>query len=230
MCFTAIISSPSSIGHEGLSVLMQMVEEHHSWNNDGYALRATDYSGKELLLRTLDFGEFSDFIETNSAAIEGSTLVHLHLRNATSRVCEEFVHLWEIGGWYCSHNGTLPDFAKDHDHCDSLEFFRSLSGSIASEDWDAVAESLRSTGRGVFLMSKKSEPKAVVASINKEARVSKKGGALAFSSDRWTGFTPLALQDGLWCTLGRKSISDRLVVLDLRGQEVEYSASLSRSD
>lgn len=96
MCFTAIISNTSLIGQGGLDALRQMIHCHQHHNRDGYALRATDYLGNELRIRTLDFKRFTRFIDGNSDRIGRSSL--LHLRHATSRVCDEFVHLWEFGG------------------------------------------------------------------------------------------------------------------------------------
>jgi len=164
------------LGERGLEALLALLDRHGDMNPDGYAL-ATDNG---LFLRTLDITRFEDFLCDNEEMLKKAQIVHFHFRNATSEVNEQNIHLWNIGGYYCSHNGVVFTHSRDVEKCDSLEYFRSVEDKIASENWQAIANDLPFTG--VFMLSRADWRKIVVISSYKPIYVLNNASMTAFLS------------------------------------------------
>lgn len=183
MCFTTIIygQDGKNIGNLGYNVLVQAIQDNKN-NDDGYALRYGDE-----VLRTLSYYKLINTVINKKSEIMGSKLIHLHLRKSTNKVSEEFVHMWDIGGWYCAHNGVLQGYGSDEKN-DSLEFFRKCKDSLKKENLDSLKELIeKESGYGVFLLTNKLGDKAIVMSKNKDIHVeeyiSRNSKVLAISSD-----------------------------------------------
>ena len=166
MCYTAIIISlKDQLGALGWGVLMNTIR-FTSTNPHGFGIRVDD-----IVLRTLDVDEFKNFVLNNRSKIENSKLIHLHYRFATSgKINTDNVHLWEIGGYYVSHNGSINGYGNT-EVSDSLEWFTENEENIEKEDLDALANSSSRGAWGVFLLSKKDLSKIIVGSVGKQLQV-----------------------------------------------------------
>jgi hypothetical protein len=73
-------------------------------NNDGFSLYSLD---PEIYVRTLEKEEFDEAFERAKTA----KLLHIHFRLGTSgSETLENVHMWDIGGYKISHNGTVSNY------------------------------------------------------------------------------------------------------------------------
>jgi hypothetical protein len=94
--------------------------------------------------------------------------------------------MWEIGGWYCSHNGVLHNNKEDEN--DSLEFFKKCEQALQNDDADWIRRCVEmEMGYGVFLLTKKDGRSMMVISKTKDAKIeeyaNKKNSIVAISSD-----------------------------------------------
>jgi len=92
----------------------------------------------------LNYSEFEKKLE--NLKIDNNTLLHMHLRKATSGgVSENNIHGWRFNNWLCSHNGYYGygyylsiSKSKLDDNSDSYEFFSKNEEAINSEDVDKI--------------------------------------------------------------------------------------------
>lgn len=245
MCYTAIFVNKNGLGLRGQNTIIDAYEKYAGENPDGYAL-ATDNG---LLIRTLDHSEFVRIFNDNSEKIQQAKIVHLHFRAATSNVAEPFVHLWKVGGYYCSHNGVMSELnrnipsvkwdrekgiwvnekgepAKEEPKCDSLEFFKLNEKAISEGAWQDVANSLGSyTGYSIILMSDMENGKVVFGSAGKTIRVVSDGEMVVISSSELDIVEWISVQ-GLdffkeTHTEYSKSIESKLFCWDIRNETYE---------
>ncbi len=167
MCFTAIIINRNGekLGALGWGVLMNTL--HYAYSNPhGFAIRVDD----KVVMRTLDIDKYKNFIINSRSEIEDSMLVHVHYRYATSgRIDENNIHLWKVGRYYASHNGSIPGYGN-MEISDSLSWFLENEEDIEKEDLDALANS-SSEAWGVFLLSKEDMSKLMIGSAGKPIQV-----------------------------------------------------------
>lgn len=196
MCFNLILYNPNKIGKNGVIVLKNSINENINSNNDGFAIFAR--SGKKSLIkRTINKQEFIDFCKRSLSFFERSELIHLHLRASTNVLGEDFVHLWEFGGYLCSHNGILSGYsALKNKTCDSLEFFKKVEDALKNDNIQEISKSLsEENGYGVFLMTHKTLPKIIFASMGKSVKIHKNGDLIAISCEELPINTETSLLD-----------------------------------
>ena len=117
-------------------------------NKDGFGIRVDNE-----IVRTTNHNNFLHYILSNSMAIDRARLTHIHFRLATSGLKnDDNVHLWKIGGYYCSHNGIASGYGYNKDgNADSYEFFKSIEDKIAKEDIKGISSALSDINGIVFL-------------------------------------------------------------------------------
>jgi len=117
-------------------------------NKDGFGIRVDDE-----IIRTTNNKNFLNYILSNSIAIDRARLIHVHFRLATfGLINDNNVHLWKIGGYYCSHNGVASGYGYNKDgNADSYEFFKSTEDKIAKEDIKGMSKALSEINGIVFL-------------------------------------------------------------------------------
>jgi hypothetical protein len=176
MCFTEIVYSRDGIGEVGYTIVANSLTEAMK-NPDGFGIRIDDE-----VFKTLDRWELVKKIVREREKIERAKLVHLHYRSATSgAVNHDNIHLWEIGGYIASHNGTAFRYNyKDNNKTDSYNFLKSIEDLIIREDLKGIADRLDETW-GVFLLSKKD--KILLAAVDKALKIYLFDDVLVFSSD-----------------------------------------------
>jgi len=197
MCFTSITITNKDDYQLAKCIALSLWFEYKKDNRDGAA-----YRHNNKVVRTLDYNEFWNYYSQESH----TGLSHLHLRLATSAVKKEFIHLWNIGGAYCAHNGVLYNI-KDEDKfedefknnnrssvirysgynrnkSDSLIFFKTINDHIANRDIKGISKALEYASGTAVLTISYPDNWFIVASNSKCIKVSlvnKK--ALVFSSD-----------------------------------------------
>lgn len=201
MCFTAIAINKKDKQSLAKACVLSMYINTRTKNKDGAAFR----KGNEVI-RTLDYPEFFGRL----LEMDCTGLTHLHLRAATSAVKQEFVHLWNIGGAYCAHNGILSKDSEDikqepiykyseynywgvdkgyeskheNDKCDSLEFFKSAEKEIRNKDLKGLISKLREWSGYAVLTISYPDNDFIVVSYGKQFVVSLiDEDCLVFSSD-----------------------------------------------
>jgi len=139
MCFTAIVVSNKEDKDLVSQIFLSLYLNNAVTNKDGAAYRNAD-----KVIRTLDYGKFFKEIYP----LDHTGLSHLHLRLATSAVKKEFIHLWNIGGAYCAHNGVLAEYpeATDLDTSKKIystsEYSDPLPGSSNAINYESQQSSL----------------------------------------------------------------------------------------
>jgi hypothetical protein len=180
MCYVLAIQNKDKVGESGYWVLLNAINEHIN-NNDGYALRIDN-----KLIRTLSFTDFIKAVTKAKEDIENAKLVHLHMRLSTNTICEKFVHLWEFGNYFCSHNGILKN-TKDTSENDSFKFFNQIKKALATDNIKAIEQHIQNSFQygdyGVFILSHKEENKVMLISYGKAIQLYKFGTNFIFSSD-----------------------------------------------
>lgn len=196
MCFTMIIYKRGGIGALGYDVLSRAIKSKMEYNRDGYALYFTDYKGMSSKIRTLIRPEFETYIHEAKDDIKRSEMVHLHLRASTNSIKPEFVHLWEINDWNCSHNGILSGYGGAWNVSygqttynygianDSLEFFTEIKPDLNPLNIESISKKMSfGGGWGVFLLSNVNKPEILVMSMSKSLKITYFEGLNIFSSD-----------------------------------------------
>lgn len=182
MCFTLIIKNKNNqtIGEEGFYILVKATAENYKQNNDGFALRYDS-----TIIRTLHFHDFINHVFYNKEKIKNSKIIHLHLRKSTNVVCEEYIHLWNVGNYCCSHNGILHNFNQNNNENDSLMFFRSIENYLNDDNIKKIRKKIQKiNGYGVFLLSNAKNNKIILISKNKSIKVYlTKNNNIVFCSD-----------------------------------------------
>lgn len=170
MCYTSLIfaNNNNNVGELGLKILVNQVIENYENNSDGYALFFTNYKNdiKEKI-RTLDFNEFIKFIKKHENEIKQSKLIHLHLRKSTNYISHEFIHLWEVNNYNCSHNGILYNTFNNNIKNDSLSFFMQYSNILNNLNKLKNVLLNNINGYGLFLLSNNNEFEIIAFSLNK---------------------------------------------------------------
>jgi len=121
--------------------LLKEIFNEFKYNDDGAFLYN---SLSSQIIRTLNYNEFEKKLE--NLKISNNTLIHMHLRKATSgSVTEQNIHGWQIGNYICSHNGYYGysyyysmSKSKLDDNSDSYEFFSKNAEAINNEDIDKI--------------------------------------------------------------------------------------------
>ena len=117
--------------------LLKEIFREFSYNDDGAFLYNSLTS---QIIRTLDYNEFEKKLE--NLKINNNTLLHMHLRKATSgSISEQNIHGWRFDNYICSHNGYYGmSFSKKelNDNSDSYEFFNKNKDAINEEDIDNI--------------------------------------------------------------------------------------------
>lgn len=185
MCYTSLIFSKSELGELGLKILLNQISENYKINNHGYALFFSNYSDIKEKIRTMDFLDFLNFIIQNREKIKKSKLIHLHLRLSTNKVKEEFIHLWEVNGWNCSHNGVLHNCNLNNIENDSLSFFMQYKDLFEKEKLRELKKVLENdiNGYGLFLLSNVNKFKILAFAKSKDANITILNNIVVISSN-----------------------------------------------
>ncbi|MEM5815513.1 MAG: hypothetical protein QXL14_00485 [Candidatus Aenigmatarchaeota archaeon] len=169
MCYTSLIFAINNnhVGELGLKILVNQIDENYENNNDGYALFFTNYKNIKEKIRTLHFNEFIKFIKKHEDKIKQSKLIHLHLRKSTNFVSQEFIHLWEVNNYNCSHNGILFNTFNNNIKNDSLSFFMQYSNILNNLNKLKNVLQNNLVGYGLFLLSNNNKFEIIAFSLNK---------------------------------------------------------------
>jgi len=143
MCYNLIVKTFEINKKQKKEVrnLLKEIFEEFKYNDDGAFLYNSLTSE---VIRTLDYNEFEK--KLRSLKIDDNTLIHLHLRKATSgSVSEQNIHGWRFDNYICSHNGYYGysyylsvSKSKLDDNSDSFEFFEKNKDAINNEDLDSI--------------------------------------------------------------------------------------------
>jgi RNA binding exosome subunit len=143
MCYNLVIKTfeVNKKQKKEIRNLLKQIFEEFKYNDDGAFLYN---SLQNQIIRTLNYDEFQKKLE--NLKIDNNTLLHMHLRKATSgSVSENNIHGWQIGQYLCSHNGYYGysyyyTISKKelNDNSDSYEFFSKNAEAINSEDVEAI--------------------------------------------------------------------------------------------
>jgi len=143
MCYNLILKTININKKQKKEVknLLKEIFKEFRYNDDGAFLFN---SSVNQIIRTLDYAQFEKKLQ--NLKIDNNTLLHMHLRKATSgSVSEQNIHGWRFENYICSHNGyygygyyyTLNKSKLD-DNSDSYEFFEKNKDAINSENIEAI--------------------------------------------------------------------------------------------
>jgi len=143
MCYNLILKTININKKQKKEVknLLRQIFEEFRVNDDGAFLYNSLTS---QIIRTLDYQQFEKKLE--NLRIDNNTLLHMHLRKATSgSISEQNIHGWRFDNYICSHNGyygygyyyTLSK-KELNDNSDSFEFFSKNSKAINEENIDEI--------------------------------------------------------------------------------------------
>jgi len=108
MCFNMVVFNPS--GRKLPEVLVEVVKDQMRVNRHGFSFHAV-IGGDDLVLRTLNQGKFLN--ELKNVTEKSPRLLHTHLRLASAgAVNDENIHMWRVGRYHISHNGSVALFAQ----------------------------------------------------------------------------------------------------------------------
>jgi hypothetical protein len=92
-------------------VLVDIVKDEMRINKHGFSFHAV-VGEDDVVLRSLDAKKYLS--ELKNIMEKSPRLLHVHLRLASAgAVNEENIHMWKIGRYYISHNGSVLQFACD---------------------------------------------------------------------------------------------------------------------
>jgi len=106
-----VVFNPS--GKRLPEVLVEVVRSEMRVNRHGFSFHAV--IGDDVVLRTLDRGTYLN--ELKSITGKAPRLLHIHLRLASAGVINgENIHMWKVGRYHISHNGSVASFACADEH------------------------------------------------------------------------------------------------------------------
>ncbi len=109
MCFNMVVVNYSSRGARVLKELIGLVKGEMRINKHGFSFHAI-VDDNDVVLRTLDPKRYLSELE--NIVGKSPRLLHVHLRLASAgEVNEGNVHMWRVGRYYVSHNGSVLHFA-----------------------------------------------------------------------------------------------------------------------
>ncbi len=111
MCYNLILKTMnvSKKQKKEIKNLLKEIFDEFKVNDDGAFLYNSLTSE---IIKTLDYDEFKK--KLNNLKIDDNTLLHMHLRKATSgSVSEQNIHGWRFENYICSHNGSYLNFDDD---------------------------------------------------------------------------------------------------------------------
>ena len=113
MCFNMIYISKNLV-RETPEAILAAVFEQYKKNNDGYSMHAIVYDEnigrfKSVVVRTLKIHKFITVL----ANLRNIKIIHVHMRDASAgSVSIDNVHMWRVGDFYFSHNGSVYKFVS----------------------------------------------------------------------------------------------------------------------
>jgi hypothetical protein len=108
MCFNCIIVKPKTAKLP--KTIVNKLKAEMRINPHGYGiLKMNTTTGKTSTIRTLTRIKAVNFLETNN----NYNVMHCHFRLASAgKISNDNIHMWEIDGWYFSHNGTVSAYTR----------------------------------------------------------------------------------------------------------------------
>lgn len=234
MCFTGFVTTTDGKAIGGRAdFVLNTISAYIPANPDGYAIRIFGMDGSDTVFRTLDKSAFETYLKESRARIMTAKFVHFHLRKSTNQVSEEFVHLWKVGGYYCSHNGSIIYTEKKCTN-DSLDFFTRNQNLLVERKWQELEDSLNAHyGTGVFIMSREDGKEAIAMSIKKPLRLYRDGNLAMFLS---AGISSKLHSEMFGIKVSREALwegtaEDKLLVIDLDRRALEeYKRTIPKID
>jgi hypothetical protein len=107
------------------SRITNVVKNQMRLNSHGFSFHAV-INNNDIVLRTLDGKKYISELKN---VTKMSLLLHIHLRLASAgAVSEQNIHMWKLGNYHISHNGSVSQFASRYSYSN---YHISHNGSVS---------------------------------------------------------------------------------------------------